>query len=172
VSARIFTLLLALPLAGACTHLPTPYQPRGPGGGYEESRLGERVYRISCTANAYTAEPALIDCAFLRAAELTRAAGFSHFVVVRQSGTTDVEAMEGERFRLREPWDDGRMHMGVMFPTMPEYVYFVRHHLVVMTIRMLTAAEAPGEKDGLEAAYILRSLGEKLKPGSGGEARP
>jgi len=54
----------------ACTQAPTPYGPLAGSGGYQESRLQERMYRVTFQGNPATRMGAVLDMALLRGAEL------------------------------------------------------------------------------------------------------
>ena len=64
----IFRAVISLAVASlaACSSNPTPYQPLGEEGGYEESRLQQRLYRVSFKGNRQTREADVLDFLFLR----------------------------------------------------------------------------------------------------------
>ena len=73
--------LCLLTLAG-CVAMPAPYAPRGPGEstGYTDRELAPNRYRITFTGNSSTPREQVEDYLLLRAAEVTLAAGYSHFL--------------------------------------------------------------------------------------------
>ena len=166
-------LALLLPTLGACTLQPTPYQPLDKAGGYEQSRLQERVYRVSFRGNRATRETTVLDFLFLRCAELTRESGFTHFVVEQDFGRTQLELHStgvsssvgvGMGFGGRRSF----WALGVGAPlSAPDYEAAVSYHLAVFVIRMLTPDEAraleagKGQGQVYEAAYLLHSLEAK-----------
>ena len=168
-TARSSLALLAVlaVLLAACTPKPTPYQPLGKKGGYEETRLKENVYRISFRGNRYTRETAVIDYLYLRSAELTRDAGFSHFVIVQDYGKTQGAVAPRSGFSIGLGFSSGirrRSAFGVggHLPFSPGYGTVVDYHLGVLVIRMMNAEEAKEEKDVLDVDFLLKSIHEKF----------
>jgi hypothetical protein len=72
--------LMACLLAGCMT--PSPYAPRleGQQTGYTDRALTQNRYRITFTGNSATPRETVESYLLLRAAEVTRAAGYSNFV--------------------------------------------------------------------------------------------
>jgi hypothetical protein len=72
--------LVACLLTGCMT--PTPYAPRGEGErtGYTDRALTQNRYRITFTGNSATPREMVESYLLLRAAEVTRAAGYSSFI--------------------------------------------------------------------------------------------
>lgn len=168
LATAALSLLALVLLAGGCATHPTPYQPRnGTDEGYEETRLGERVWRVSFRANRYTPETRVLDYVYYRCAELTKQAGYSHFVIQQDYGRTQ------ERSQREEPSSS----FGVGFGTSSRSSFwglgigvgsgtsrtYVDYHVAVFVIRMLNEEEA-AERDGTyEAAYLLESLQPKIE---------
>src|SRR5258708_1098823 len=77
--ALCFSLVACL-LAGCMT--PTPYAPRTEGErtGYTDRALTQNRYRVTFTGNSATPRETVETYLLLRAAEVTRAAGYSNFV--------------------------------------------------------------------------------------------
>ncbi|HXS06926.1 MAG TPA: hypothetical protein VN723_09060 [Rhizomicrobium sp.] len=73
-------LLALLILAGCAT--PAPYAPRGPGmaTGYTDRQLSDNRWRVTFTGNSVTPRETVENDLLLRAAEVTLAAGGTHFV--------------------------------------------------------------------------------------------
>jgi hypothetical protein len=73
-------LLALLVLAGCAT--PAPYAPRGPGmaTGYTDRQLSDNRWRVTFTGNSVTPRETVENDLLLRAAEVTLAAGGTHFV--------------------------------------------------------------------------------------------
>src|SRR5690242_15624592 len=71
----------SLMLAGCATG----YGRSGLLGGYSDSQLGPGYWRVSARTNGYSAASSAVEMALYRAAEIARAAGFSHFQVVRSN---------------------------------------------------------------------------------------
>src|ERR1700689_3140092 len=79
--ARLTALgLLAGTLLGCMQ--PTPYQPRleGQNTGYTDRALTHNRYRVTFTGNTATKRDTVESYLLLRAAEVTRAAGFTSFM--------------------------------------------------------------------------------------------
>jgi hypothetical protein len=74
-----FALMLGL-LAGCMT--PSPYGPRqrGQATGYTDLALTQNRYRVTFTGNSVTPRETVESYLLLRAAEVTKAAGYSNFI--------------------------------------------------------------------------------------------
>jgi hypothetical protein len=61
---------------------PTPYQPRlqGQATGYTDRALTQNRYRVTFTGNSVTPRETVESYLLLRAAEVARAAGYTHFM--------------------------------------------------------------------------------------------
>src|SRR5215468_8007948 len=79
--ARVAPLALAAGLVAACMG-PTPYQPRleGQPTGYTDRALTQNRYRVTFTGNSATPRETVESYLLLRAAEVTRAAGYTNFM--------------------------------------------------------------------------------------------
>jgi len=159
-------LLAALGLA-ACTLQPTPYQPLGELGGYEETRLQPRVYRVSFRGNRATPETAVLDFLYLRCAELTEQAGFTHFAIQEDFGRTQAslrpapQSSVGVGMGFGTPRSFWSMGFGAPLSE-PDYRFAVDYRLGVFVIRMLGAEEAKAAAGPVyEAGYLIRSLAAK-----------
>ena len=78
--AKPALLLGLLVLAGCAT--PAPYAPRGPGQatGYTDRQISDNRWRVTFTGNSVTPREMVENDLLLRAAEVTLAAGHSHFL--------------------------------------------------------------------------------------------
>ena len=78
--ARPVTILGLLVLAGCAT--PAAFAPRGPGQptGYTDQQLSDNRWRVTFTGNSVTPRETVENDLLLRAAEVTLAAGQSHFL--------------------------------------------------------------------------------------------
>ena len=88
---RLAALALAASLAlAACTTTTTPYQPAAEGGGYgfSEQKIEEGRFRITFRGNSSTTREQVENSLLYRAAELTLASGFDHFILLE----SDTEA--------------------------------------------------------------------------------
>ena len=77
-----FAAVLGLALTLAACAAPAAYAPRAPGQttGYTDRELAPGRYRVTFTGNSVTARDTVQDFLLLRAAEVTLAAGGTHFV--------------------------------------------------------------------------------------------
>ena len=73
-----YLFLLPLLIVVSCA---TSYQPRGMTGGYEDTQLGEHLWRVTVNGNGYTSSSVVRDYALLRASELTLEKGYKYFYV-------------------------------------------------------------------------------------------
>ncbi len=163
-------LLAACTLLAACAALPTPYQPLGEVGGYEETRLAPDIFRVSFQGNAETREVDVIDFAFLRCAQLTRAAGYTHFVVLQQAATGQINAVPragfGLGYQMGLGYGPGPGFGGAMWGNpVPGYDYFLSHRLAVLMIKMLGAEQGQREQAAFDADFLIRSLQAKHEHG-------
>jgi hypothetical protein len=160
--------------AGCAAPQPTPYQPLQDSGGYEETRLQEDMYRVSFRGNRYTAEQDVIDLLYLRCAELTLDAGYSHFEVVADYGSLQFRATPYHR---DEPPAGPGMRSGFRSsfwigtgPPGYDPVYVAEPHdrLAMFVIRMSKGGEVPPPAGTggsfLDARYLADSLAPKKQP--------
>ena len=154
-------------LFSACTGpRPTPYQPLGPGGGFEQTRLQEDVYRVSFRGNRHTPEMDVLDFLYLRCAELTVDAGYTHFDVRESFGSLSfvpelrpqsIMAMRASRY---DPFWGYQTTIG-FGPAWGTPPFKIDYRLAVFVIGMSRGADENGRKFRMEAGYILRSLAAK-----------
>lgn len=73
---------VALVVLAGCATGPAPYAPRWPGQatGYTDRQLTPTRYRVTFTGNSSTPREQVEDDLLLRAAEVTLAAGYTHFL--------------------------------------------------------------------------------------------
>jgi hypothetical protein len=78
--AKLAPILSLLVLAGCAT--PAPYAPRGPGQatGYTDRQISDNRWRVTFAGNSVTPRETVENDLLLRAAEVTLAAGHSHFL--------------------------------------------------------------------------------------------
>jgi hypothetical protein len=169
----ILPLLVLAGLAG-CTVAPTPFQPLGAEGGYDETRLQENVWRVSFRANAYTSESEVVDYLFLRSAELTRQSGYPYFAIERGFGQTNygyrsTSPSLGLGLGYSRGFPDPFWGMGFAAPPPPEYEPYPASRVGIFVIRMLTAEEAKKTPSAYEVDYLLKSLGPKEVPPAQGK---
>lgn len=83
-------VVLSGPLTLSACGTPTPYQPSIDGYGYAEQVLEENRYRVSFAGNSLTPRDAVENYLLYRAAEVTLARGFDHFIVVDKETERDT----------------------------------------------------------------------------------
>ena len=159
--------LLALLGAGwGCSLKPTPYQPRDENGeGYEEQRLQEQVWRVSFRANRATFESDVLDYLLLRSAELTLQSGFTHFVVEADYSSTSLTSGDsGMGVGMGLGRSTGRTGWGMgMGVSSGNRGVSVSYHMGIFVIRLLTAEQTGQTEKVFDAAYLVRSMEERLK---------
>ena len=159
--------LLLAGLLAACTVQPTPYQPLGEEGGYEETRLQPDRYRVSFKANRQTPETDVVDYLYLRCAQLTKEAGFTHYLVLQDFGKTQTRleprARVGIGLGFHSAGRGSLLGFGFGAPITPTaYQSVVNYRLGVFVIRMMDAQAAQGEPDALDADFLIESISKKL----------
>lgn len=91
MSAKTLFIISALALCGCAT----TYQQTGFSGGFSETKLGPDTVRVVFKGNGYTSDERATDFALLRAAQLCREAGFTHFTVQPQASSTPAVSVNG-----------------------------------------------------------------------------
>lgn len=162
-------VLISLGL-GACATTPL-YKPQtsSVSSGYSEQQLDQNQYRVTFTGKRATSRTRVEDGLMLRAAEVTKAAGYSHFIVDgRQT------SREGDDWR-RDPWMSPRFSFGYGFgygryglydPFYYRFGYLDRfddsRFVASADIAMLTADEATREPRAIDAAQVIANLAPKF----------
>ena len=171
---------VAMALSACATLGPTPYQALQPGtGGYEESRLQDDVYRVSFRGNRYTPETDIIDFLYLRCAELTLQADYTHFAVEQNFGKVEFGVYPryhaaGIAQPLYSPSVRTRYWRHYRMPFYYEpmvYVAEVDYRLTVFLIRMYRNGES-GPGGAAEGLMEARSLVERLAAKKRGNLPP
>lgn len=179
MDTRRFTLA-AVVLAGtalaACATTPLyKQQTSSVSSGYSEQQIDANQYRVSFAGKRSTSRGRVEDGLMLRAAEVTKAAGYSHFLV------DDRETeREGDWFN-RDPW---ALNYGPRFSFGYGYGYgFGRHgfydpfyyrfgyggdrfddsrFVASADIAMLTAEQAANEPRAVNAAEVITNLSPRF----------
>jgi hypothetical protein len=165
-------LFAAGAVLGACATTPLyKAQTSSSSAGYSETQLDANQYRVTFTGKRSTSRNTVEDGLMLRAAEVTQAAGFSHFVV--DDKQTD---REGDRFGAYDPWDYGprfSFGYGSGFGRYGFYdPFYYRFGLyggrgfdddsrfvASADIALLSPAEAKNEPRAVNAAEVIANLG-------------
>lgn len=92
---RIAAALVLAPALVACVTTPTPYQPRHNNEGYSEQKLEANRYRIAFAGNSATPRETVENYVLYRAAEVTLANGYDHFVVTGNESREEPSARGG-----------------------------------------------------------------------------
>ncbi len=168
-AAAAFALVL-----GACTSTPL-YAPQASerSAGYAEQKLDGNQYRVSFTGRRNTSRARVEDALMLRAAEVTVESGFTHFLI----GTRETER---ERTGPRRSFMAGPSYMGLYgygrygrFGWYDPLWYSVgvfnndaydERFVATADIAMLTAAEARGNPQAIDAAEVIANLRTKVQP--------
>lgn len=165
-------IALALLLA-ACTTT-TPYQPaEGPHGtGYADQQLAGNRYRVTFQGNSATQRETVENFLLLRAAEVTKNAGYEWFAFDQrdtEAKTTYTSTFGGypywgpfwhggfgwyHRSWLYDPWDPYWMDNPIPRTRYEAYAEIV----------MLTPAQAKADPHALNAADVIAHIGPKAIP--------
>jgi len=172
--ARGLPLILAAGLLTACMS-PTPYQPRleGQSTGYTDRALTQNRYRVTFTGNSATPRETVESYLLLRAAEVTRAAGFTSFMF----DTRNTKANHSYQTIPYGPdpfWGPGygwgrRGYWGYWggwgFPYEPNYDVVVHtNYDAYAEIVMLSPDQAAREPRAISAADVITRLGPEAAP--------
>tara|TARA_Y100000768_G_scaffold311886_1_gene246520 strand:+ start:9083 stop:9529 length:447 start_codon:yes stop_codon:yes gene_type:complete len=88
-------LLILLSLLFLLTGCATAYQKEGFGGGYNDMKMGEDLYRVSFKGNGYTGSDTVHKFFLRRCAELTLEQGFDYFSTVDQNSNSSSYIISG-----------------------------------------------------------------------------
>lgn len=170
--------LLALGL-GACASTPL-YAPqvRESGSGYSEQRLDEDQYRVTFTGRRSTSRERVEDALILRAAEVTRSAGYTHFMIDQRQTDQELIRRRGpiytgpDFFALHGGFGGryyGRYGYGWYDPFWRNIGYYWddyerTRYVAYADIALLTAEEARGNRRAISADDVIRNLRDKVAP--------
>lgn len=82
--AACLVLAALLALGGCAAKGPTPYGPKFGAFGYSDDRRDDGTIEVSFTGNSETSRTTVEGFALYRAAQVTRAAGFTHFAIMKR----------------------------------------------------------------------------------------
>ena len=85
-----FCLVFFALISAGCS---TPYQEMGFSGGVASQQVTGNTYRILSRGNAYTGSTTIQDYTLLKAAETTKAAGATHFMIVSAADASSTGAI-------------------------------------------------------------------------------
>jgi hypothetical protein len=145
-------------LLAACS---TPYQEMGFRGGVRSDQVTANTYRIVANGNSFTGRRAIQDYTLLKAAETTKAAGGTHFVIVdaQDASRVSYDVSPGRATTVfsgniaSTTYSPARAHADVK-PGQDTY------------IRVLTiAAGMPIPPDAYSADEIIQFIGSRVTKG-------
>ena len=188
--------MLAVTLLAACQTGPV-YKPRGPGEtvGYTDLQLSPNRYRVTFSANSATRREDVENYLLRRAAEVTLAAGYTHFAFDQR----DTEARTYYRSDFSRSlfcWSVlrclargiGPAGLTTVIPTAPSdrtaighgtdtdsgynYVRPVTSYSAFAEIVMLNTEQTAGNPDALDAQFLLQRLVPPAAPETASAPQP
>ena len=162
-------------MLGACATTPL-YKPQtsSAGSGYSEQQIDQNQYRVTFTGKRTTSRTKVEDGLILRAAEVPTAAGYSHFLI----DDRDI-SREGDSF-YRDPWMDGygprvsfsygfgHGRYGFYDPFFYRWGFYNNRddsrYVASADIALLTAQEAAGQPQAIDAKVVIARLGPDFAP--------
>ena len=173
------TLGRTLPLALIAGFLmgcmqPTPYQPRlqGQDTGYTDRALTQNRYRVTFTGNSVTPRETVESYLLLRAAEVARAAGYSHFLFDTRNTQTRT-SVQTVPYGPPDPyWGGGWGRRGAFgywggwgFPYEPAMDVVVRtNYEAYAEIVLLNQDQASREPRAISATEVISRIGPEAAP--------
>ncbi|HVW74398.1 MAG TPA: hypothetical protein VHC39_12210 [Rhizomicrobium sp.] len=168
-AARAFPFLVAASLLAGCM-TPTPYAPRleGQKTGYTDRALTQTRYRVTFTGNSVTPRETVESFLLLRAAEVTRAAGYSDFMFdtrnTRANHSYDVIGPEPGPYwgGFRRGWG-GWGGWGFAYDPAVDVVVRTNYEAYAEIV-LLTPDQAAKEPRAINAADVISHLGPDAAP--------
>jgi hypothetical protein len=166
--ARPAALVLAAGLVAGCMG-PTPYAPRleGQRTGYTDLALTQNRYRVTFTGNSATPRETVESYLLLRAAEVTRAAGYTNFMFDTRNTNTN-HSYQTIPYGPPDPFWPRRgfgYWGGWGFPYEPDYDVVVHtNYDAYAEIVLLTPEQAAKEPRALNANEVIARLGPAAAP--------
>ncbi|HJS45266.1 MAG TPA: hypothetical protein VJ753_02585 [Rhizomicrobium sp.] len=167
VARLLPSALSAFLLAGCMT--PSPYAPRleGQQTGYTDRAITQNRYRVTFTGNTATPRETVESYLLLRAAEVTRAAGFTNFVFDTRNTRANT-SYQTVPYGPDPFWGRPRgfgYWGGWGFPYEPMYDVVVRTNFdAYAEIVLLTPEQAGKEPRALNAAEVISRIGPEAAP--------
>jgi hypothetical protein len=161
----------ALPILLSGCMQPTPYQPRleGQPTGYTDRELTHNRYRITFTGNTITPRETVESYLLLRAAEVTRAAGFTSFMFDTRNTRANTSVQTVPYMPPPDPFWGRRGAWGYWggwgFPYDPMMDVVVRtNYQAYAEIVLLTPEQAAHEPRAINAAEVISRIGPEAAP--------
>jgi hypothetical protein len=153
---------------------PTPYQPRlqGQATGYTDRALTQNRYRVTFTGNSITPRETVESYLLLRAAEVARAAGYTHFLFDTRNTQTRT-SVQTIPYGPPDPLFGGgwgrRGGFGYWgsfgWPYEPAVDVVVRtNYEAYAEIVLLTPEQAAHEARAINAAEVISRIGPEAAP--------
>jgi hypothetical protein len=150
---------------------PTPYQPRleGQATGYTDRALTHNRYRVTFTGNTVTPRETVESYLLLRAAEVARAAGFTHFMFDTRDTRTNTSVQTIPSLGPPDPFWGRRGGWGYWggygFAYDPAVDVVVRtNYEAYAEIVLLTPEQAAHEPKAINAAEVISRIGPEAAP--------
>jgi hypothetical protein len=167
-AGRAFALTLAAGLLAGCM-TPSPYAARTEGArtGYTDRELTANRYRVTFTGNTVTPRETVESYLLLRAAEVTRAAGYTSFVFdtrntqANQSYQTIPYGPPPDPFWGRRPGYWGGW--GFAYDPMVDVVVHTNYEAYAEIV-LLTPEQAAKEPRAVNAADVIAHIGPDAAP--------
>ncbi|HET7083974.1 MAG TPA: hypothetical protein VFI23_04330 [Rhizomicrobium sp.] len=170
-SPLILPLLLGAGLLAGCMG-PSPYGPRleGQQTGYTDRALTQNRYRVTFTGNSATPRETVESFLLLRAAEVTRAAGYTNFVFDTRN-TKANHSYQTIPYGPPDPYFGGWGRRGFGYWGAWGYPYDPMVDVVVRTnyeayaeIVLLTPDQAAKEPRAMNAQDVISHIGPDAAP--------
>ena len=138
----------------------------GFAGGFDETRLGENIWRVNSRGNAFASKDLIANMVMMRSADLAFQNGFSHFAFASgsTSSKTGVIYNPGTTYTTGtiNTYGNSATYSGTTNTYGSSLTYYSKPR-AENTVVMFRAK--PKDFNGVvyEASFICRSLGKKLK---------
>ena len=189
--ARAATVTLAVALLASCATGPE-YRPRAPGEriGYTDLQLSPTRYRVTFSGSSASKREDVENALLRRAAEVTVAAGYTHFVF--DARDTEARTYYRETFSSFDPiygypyFGPGHAFYWSSWPYYAPYSAFgpygyggfggdlrpVTSYSAYAEIVMLNTEQTSGNPDALDAHFLLQRLMPPPPPTAGAASEP
>jgi len=169
--ARVLPLTLIAGLLAGCM-APSPYAPRleGQRTGYTDRALTQTRYRVTFTGNTVTPRETVESYLLLRAAEVTKAAGYTNFLFDTRNTRARTTYQAVPMAPPPDPWWGYRRGFGYWggfgFPYDPSVDIVTRTNFQAYAeIVLLTPEQAAKEPRSVNANDVIARIGpDAIKP--------
>lgn len=150
---------------------PTPYQPRlqGQDTGYTDRALTQNRYRVTFTGNSVTPRETVESYLLLRAAEVARAAGYTHFLFDTRNTRANTSVQAVPTMAPPDPFWGRPRYWGYWggwgWPYEPAQDIVVRtNYQAYAEIVLLNGDQASREPRAINAAEVITRIGPEAAP--------